>query len=104
MGVRLDSAAISFGGFHCSLQRFLKGVLADCAGSHVFPHLPLPYFDAVTENLQGKLDHSWALFIAHVSLHDRNAPSSRHPSIDAMEELVDDIFVTWVAQQKAADV
>jgi len=135
--VRLHAAAVALGGSRCSLQRYLKGVLADCSGSHGFPHLPIPYFDAVTENLHGNLGQAYPLFIAYVSQHDReifsqstqlNAGSamlsrsvtatqnslpemmrdSRSTdgtvSTAAVEQLIDDIFVTWVAQQNSDHV
>lgn len=97
--------------------------MADCSGAHDFPHLPPPYFDMVVENLQGQLGRSWPLFIAYVNLHSRedfskalppepplvrsfsSLPGGAQPvlgsNVDVIEELADNIFVTWAAQQSA---
>lgn len=124
--VRLQSAVVAMGGSRCSLQRYLKGVLADCSGAHLFPHLPIPYFDAVTENLHGHLGQAYPLFIAHINQHNHERPQQSSQaqvgtgtqgslpempgdarsiananSTAAVAQLVDDIFVTWVAQQNS---
>lgn len=117
---RLHLAATSFGGSRCSFLRFLKGVLADCSGSHDFPHLPLSYFDQVTGNLEGAFVQGWPLFVAYVSLHDPEALSrgsslpglkggaqqvtNASSSTAIIDQLVDDIFVSYVAQQSHQQV
>lgn len=117
---RLHSASTVFGGSRCCFQRFLKGVLADCSGSHDFPHLPLSYFDQVTGNLEGAFVQGWPLFLAHVNLHDPEAVSrgsalprlrggaqqitNASSSVAAVDQLVDDIFVCYVAQQSAKQI
>lgn len=113
---RLHSAMLSFAGGVCSLARYLKGILADSSGCHEHAHSPVPYFDTLSEHLkQSLMAHlgTWAQFVSYVSHHDREsvpvtsarsgAPfGNARASTEIVEQLVDDIFVTWMSQQSAA--
>lgn len=104
--LRLHCAMVSFAGPRCSLVRFLKGILVDSSGVHEFPHLPMPYYDVVVESLAQKLGQAWPLFLAYVSTHDRRSTSAQGEAALAgahspavVEQLIDDIWISWVAQQ-----
>jgi len=110
--VRLHSAMLNFAGGVCSLARFLKGALADSSGCHQHVHSPVPYFDQLSENLKQSLTESWPHFISYVSHHDRESvpattTTSTGPfgnaraSLEIVDQLVDDIFVTWMSHQSA---
>lgn len=114
--LRLHYALQSFGGLQCSLIRYLKGILADSNGVHIMPHSPLPHFDFIMESLKARMGQSFPFFLAYVATHDNTMPircvmpsvpevrNGMHDSkVDAhIEQLIDDIFYVWLAQQKPA--
>lgn len=98
---RVHCALQSFAGTRCSLVRFLKGVLVDSSGVHDQPHLPMPYYEIVVESLRQTMGQAWPLFLSYVSRHDRRAAPEGDVlhSAAVVEQLVDDIWISWVAQQ-----
>lgn len=106
--VRLHSAMLTYAGGVCSLVRYLKGVLADASGCHQHVHSPAPYFDQLSENLKQSLRESFPHFISYVTHHDRERMGIKgtlgnaRSSVEVVEQLVDDLFITWISQQSPA--
>jgi len=112
--IRLHNAIVALAGQQCGFERLLSGLLLDTAGVHDSPHSPTQIYELIVTSLSARMQQAWPFFLAYVLTCERESlrNTSDMESVKLSDtlgdkicsgplgEVVDDIFVTWLAQQE----